>query len=328
MISLKRTSASAIVFVLALSLSACQTTGSTSTTDVKNSRVAGAMASAARDAAGSGRLSESLAINEKLYHDNPNNIETILAYARDLRRAGRIDDAKLVIRTPALGKAASEPMLTEAALVMIAEGNYSEAKDFAEKAVTKDSKSAFAHQAMALALSGKGQHAEAEEAFKNALTLWPQGRDQTAVINNLAMSQAAQGKIKDARATMAMATGEALRSETYQNNRALLASLNDGQVVKKADTRMMGGPRAPQTANAMQALPVPKVEKQKIATVAAPKKEAQETRPENISPAAGDTTYVNTKTRPTPLFDAAEQKPWWQGMKPNENPTKRGGLNN
>ncbi|NBX65429.1 MAG: hypothetical protein EBQ96_00310 [Proteobacteria bacterium] len=359
----KKTTASALVFVLALSLSACQTTtGSMSKSGTDNDRIAGAMASAARDAAGSGYFSESLAINEKLYHDNPNRPETILAYARDLRRAGRIDDAKLVIRTPALGKKADEPLLTEAALVMVAEGNYAEAVGFAEKAIAKNPKSAYAHQALALALSGEGKHANAEDSFATALSIWPEGRDQTAVINNLAMSQAAQGKIKDAKATMAMATGEALRSEVYQNNRSFLSSLDEGQVAMKtnvinfepvtaADEKVAGAVmvmkptqkphsekpdvvasrapmpeqaqlRGPQEVGHVEPLPVTAVEKQEISLI----KKNEPQKLETISPAAGGTSI-----RPTPLFDPMpknSKKPWWKmGFTPNDNTAARSGLN-
>lgn len=367
MMDAKRATVSVLALTLALGLAACQTTGSMSKAPSENSRIAGAMADAAKDAAGSGRLSESLAINEKLYHDNPNNPERVLAYARDLRRMGRIGDAKLVIRTPALSKNASEPMLTEAALVMIGDGNYDEAVTFAEKAIAKNASAADAHQAMALALSGNGRHKEAEEAFARALALWPEGRNQTAVINNLAMSQAAQGKIKEARATMAMATGEALRSKVYQNNRAFLASLDDAdpsvkmqnepiafETVPVEEEKLSGSvlamkpvqkpvtetsePRAPkpQPEIVAQAEPAPvmAVEKQEIALAKKEIKKETAEKPEAISPAAGSVTATSA-VRPTPLFDPepeggknAANKPWWKmGFTPNDNSAKRSGLN-
>ncbi|MBU6235381.1 MAG: hypothetical protein KGQ41_06015 [Alphaproteobacteria bacterium] len=220
------------ILVAALALSACQTTGATpkSAMAKSDSKIAGAMADAARDAANSGKIGESLAINEKLYRSDPNNQSFILAYARDLRRAGKVDDARLVIRTPALSPDATASMQTEAAMVLIADGDYKEALTFAEKAVDKDATSPDALQAQALALSGLGRHAEAEDAFTKAYTLWPQARNKTSVINNLAMSQAAQGKVDEANKTMALATGEALRSEVYQNNRAYLKILRDTNV--------------------------------------------------------------------------------------------------
>lgn len=228
--TLKKNASLALLASVVL-LAGCATSAGTSHNKTATpTRVADAMASAARDASGSGRLSESLAINQKLYRTDPNNPNYILAYGRDLRRAGKLDDARLVVRTPALSATATAPLLTEAAMVLVTQGNYTEGLDFAEKAVAKQVTSPDAYQAQALALSGLNRHAEAEAAFTKALTLWPQMRDKTAIINNLAMSQVAQGKISDANTTMTLATGQALGNAVYQNNRAFLSSLRDRPV--------------------------------------------------------------------------------------------------
>jgi Flp pilus assembly protein TadD len=194
-------------------------------------KVAGAIASAAADAANEGNTADALAFQQKLYNGDPRNPDYILSYARALRHAGRIDDALLVVRTPAKGPRATEPLMTECAMVLIAGGQYEEALDFAQKALEKDDDSAGAHQALALALSGLNKNADAELQFRRSLELWPEDADKTPIINNLAMSMAAQGKISEARKVMAMATGEALKSATYQNNRAMLDSLKDRDIV-------------------------------------------------------------------------------------------------
>lgn len=212
--------------------------GSAKAKGVKSgSSVNASIAEAAKDAASSGRPKESLMFNEKLYRSDPRNNDYILAYARDLRRAGRIDDALLVVRTPAKNKKATSPILTECAMVLISDGKYDEAMGFAQKALQKDGKSPDAHQALALAMSGMGEHEDAELQFKKALDLWPEKRDRTPIINNLAMSMAAQGKITQARDVMSQATGEALTSETYQTNRALLESLKDRPQAEKLDPK-------------------------------------------------------------------------------------------
>lgn len=195
-----------------------------------DSKVSSAIASAAKDAASSGNQKQSLMFTERLYKEDPNNADYIINYARDLRRAGRVEDAKLVIRTPAKGKRANAAMLTEAAMVLISAGEYDEATGFAQKALEKAPKSPDAHHALALAMSGLDEHADAQLQFQKALELWPEGRDQTPILNNLAMSMAAQGKISEARLIMSMATGEALASRTYQNNRALLDTLSDRDI--------------------------------------------------------------------------------------------------
>lgn len=209
-----------------------QASGSTSRASKSTSKdqLSSAIATAAKDAGDSGMTEESLMFQEKLYKEDPRDPEKIIAYARALRHAGQTDNAILVIRTPAKAPRASEPLLTEAAYVLISGGKYDEALGFAQKALEKDDKSPDAHHALALALSGLDKHEDAELQFRKALELWPETRDKTPIINNLAMSLAAQGKISEARDIMSQATGEALQSAAYQNNRALLDSLKDRDI--------------------------------------------------------------------------------------------------
>lgn len=212
------------------------------------SAVAGVIASAAANAASEGNTTDALVFQQKLYYADPRNPDYILSYARALRRAGKIDDALLVIRTSAGEKRAKEPLKTEAAMVLISAGKYDEAMEFAQGALGKNGKSPAAHQALALAMSGLNKNAEAEEQFRQALRLWPENTDKTPVINNLAMSLAAQGKISEAKAVMSTATGEALKSPIYQNNRAMLDSLKDSVVRSPIHTGTPptgGKPRAP-----------------------------------------------------------------------------------
>lgn len=210
-------------------------------------KVSRAMASAARDAADGGLTQESLMFQENLYHKDPRNEVNIINYARGLRKAGRIDDALLVVRTPASAQRASSPLLTECSMVLIAAGEYNAALGYAQKAIERDKKSADAIHALALAMSGLEEHSAAQLQFQKALDMWPENRDKTPVINNLAMSLVAQGKVSEARTVMSLATGEALRSRTYQNNRALLESLKDRDVRREK-----------LAAPATQAAPAPK----------------------------------------------------------------------
>lgn len=240
MVGRSRSSLLIAMLLASVSLSACGTLnktagvgkGATATDTSQNSRLSDAIASAARDAQKDGMTQESLMFQSKLYHQDPNNPDKILNYARALRYTNRIDDAILVVRTPAKGPRATEPMMTEAAMILISAGQYDEALSFAQRAVEKNGKSVDAHHALALALSGLGKYEDAQLQFQETIQMWPESRDQTAVINNLAMSLAAQGKIAEARTAMSMATGEALRSQTYQNNRAMLEALKDRTPVK------------------------------------------------------------------------------------------------
>ena len=217
-----------IAMVASLALAGCP---AATTSGTKSGKPATALETVAKAAADSGMSKESLIFAERLYKEKPNDPEYIVNYAKGLRRAGNIEAAKLVIRTPAKGKRATPDMMTEAAMVLVANGEYDEATGLAQKALEKAPKSPDAHHALALAMSGMEEFAGAQLQFQKALDLWPDGRDQTPIINNRAMSMAAQGKIEDARMIMSMATGEALTSRAYQNNRALLDSL-EGKEIK------------------------------------------------------------------------------------------------
>jgi Flp pilus assembly protein TadD len=246
-------------------------------------------------------------LNEKLYRGDPRNPDYILAYARDLRRMDRGSEARLVIRTPALQEDSSATLKTEAAMVLVSAGDYAEAKIFAEKAVVQDPASPDALQALALALSGMNKHVEAEEQFSKSLALWPKDRDKTPVINNLAMSQAAQGKVLEANATMALATGEALRSDVYQNNRAMLASLREAPVRLSAETAQpvqevtMVEPLAKEQPVLSVKLARKTPPKSPEPAVAEPKISQADIA--SIEPAAGDAAVTPTRAYPTQLFN-------------------------
>lgn len=215
----------ALTCAAALALGACA--GTSKSSGNKDAIISNALASAASDAASSGQLQNSLLFVEKLYNKNPKDPDAITAYARALRRNNRLDDATLVIQAAARDKSAPAELKAEYATLLIAKGNYPEAEQIARAAVTRKGGSPEAQHALALALTGLGKEAEAEEHFRTALLRWPDGADRTPIINNLAMNLAAQGKLKDAKEVMEMATGDALSSDTYRNNRALLSALKD-----------------------------------------------------------------------------------------------------
>jgi len=276
--SLKKTGLRLLVLSSLLALGACQNFSQPAGSYQRRSddRVAGAMVSAARDAADEGMMGQSLAFHEKLYNRDPRNTEYIINYAAALRRVGRVDDATLVVRTPARDPKAGAPILTEAALVLIAGAKYEEAKTFAKRAVDTDKKSPDAWHALALAESGQQNFKSAQGHFEKALSLWPEHRDKTPVINNLAMCLTVQGRVDKAREVMALATGEALQSRTYQNNRALLDILQDvPRVEKLPPLEMASKDAAEDMADEKTPKPESKPEKEKIMMEKLPKTAAK-----------------------------------------------------
>lgn len=220
-------------------LGGCTTTKS-KTAD-NDMRIAQALSSAADEAASGGMMQQSLSFQERIYKKDPKDPTAIVNYARALRKVGRVDDARLVVQSAAQARRAPIEVLTEYAMVLVASGDFNAALGAAQSATEKSKKSAPAIHALALALAGLGQYEDAQLQFQQALRIWPEDQDKTPIINNLAMCLAAQGKIAEARSVMALASGEALDSAVYQNNRALLQSLDDRGVERAAISPAHGG---------------------------------------------------------------------------------------
>jgi len=185
-----RITALALLGGASLLLSACQTTGTTaqSATPAQQSETAGpAMAS--------------LSSLEQQYKKNPNDVNVAVRYARALRENDRLTRASIIIspfakndRRPHAGARA------EYASIQASLGNYSEAREYATKAIALDKNAYQAYHIQGIALDAAGDHKGAEAAFRKALELW-QG-NPSPVLNNLGLNLASQGFLDEAAETL------------------------------------------------------------------------------------------------------------------------------
>lgn len=169
----------------ALVLTGCQSTGTTG---------AGAAPATEQSAA---PAQHSLGTLESQYKKNPDDVNVAIRYARALRENDRLSRASIIIAPFAKNsRKPSSAAKAEYAAIQAALGNYTEADDFATKAIALDSGAYQAYHIQGIALDAKGDHAGAEKAYRKALDLW-QG-DSTPVMNNLGLNLASQGFLDEA----------------------------------------------------------------------------------------------------------------------------------
>lgn len=199
---------------MALTLSACQTTGSSSSARVD--------AALDRAAAQQSTPKSDLATLERSYKRDSDNAEIATQYGRALREAGRLQRS-IVVLTPFADDGKKFPQAKiEYGATQAAMGNYDEAINYANAALDQRPDSGQAHHVLGVALDAKGQHPQAEQHFRKALENWE--GDPAPVLNNLGLNLAAQGYIDQAIDTLRQAMSTAPnRSEIERNLRIVTA---------------------------------------------------------------------------------------------------------
>lgn len=191
----------AALCTMGLSLAACQTTSSSSyqPQDMENlTQIDKVLMRAANDAQARGKADESLELLENMYRRNSNDPSIAARYARSLRYAQRYQRASIVL-TPFARKYdehKNTDVIIEYSALKSAMGDYGIAEEYGRQAVNNAAEIARGHHVLGIALDAQGHHKEAEEQFREALINW-QG-DPAALLNNLGLNLAAQGKVEEA----------------------------------------------------------------------------------------------------------------------------------
>ncbi|MEZ5918732.1 MAG: tetratricopeptide repeat protein [Alphaproteobacteria bacterium] len=144
----------------------------------------------------SGHSSQSLPFLEQSYKRNSDDENAAVAYAAALRRAdqlSRAGDRLAALRGQHRFDVTSRP---EYAAIQLAQGNYTSAEDFAQKAIIQDEKNFEAYHYLGIALDARSMHKEAERSFRKGLELWE--GDPTTIMNNLALNLTSQGYLDEA----------------------------------------------------------------------------------------------------------------------------------
>lgn len=182
-------------------LAACQTTGqgvgNTSTPPASNATgIDAAIERATLNAAKKSGKTGSLSYLEKTYKRKSDNPKIATDYARALRENDYLSRAELVLAPFANSDESPADAKSEYAAIQLAQGNYTVAERYAQKAILQDNEHYEGYHHLGIALDAQGSHKEAERAFRKGLDHW-QG-DPTTIMNNLALNLASQNYLEEA----------------------------------------------------------------------------------------------------------------------------------
>lgn len=167
---------------------------------------------------------------ERAYKQDSQNPQNAALYAKALRQNGLTKRAEIIL-TPFLKNDPDAALLSEYSAILLEEGRFARAEQYANMAMDKDPRYHMAYQTLGIALDAQGYHDRAEAAFRDGLSIW-QG-DPVPILNNLALSLSSQGYIEDAQDILRRASEAApQRSEIERNLRiisALQKNVQDGR---------------------------------------------------------------------------------------------------
>lgn len=165
---------------------------------------------------------DSLFVVERAYKRNPDDLKTSINYARALRQEGLGQRALLILKPHLADNPDDAEALTEFAAINLSLGRYQEAESAARKAVVEDPEMHRAYHVLGVSLDAQGFHKQAETAFRRGLEHWE--GDPVPILNNLALSLAAQGYLDESLSILRRASASAPnRSEIERNLRIITA---------------------------------------------------------------------------------------------------------
>jgi Flp pilus assembly protein TadD len=129
------------------------------------------------------------------FHAAPDDPRALLAEARRLRRDGNKMGAYALLEQASGHHPGERALKKERALLAVELGHLAEGKDLLTKAIDENAPDWRLHSALGAALAASGEQQEAQAQFAKALELAP---EHPAVLNNLALSYALDGKHDEA----------------------------------------------------------------------------------------------------------------------------------
>ncbi len=182
------------------------------------------MIAAAHEAETQGRFQEMEVFARKAYEKYPDDQNLAWPYARALRLNGHVEQAMDVLTPYTVREGVTASIYIEYASVLLAKGQVAQARDYAAKAVKTAPQLARSWNVAGVSADASGDHETAQSDFKKALSLIAKGdeRMRSVVLNNLALSLAAQGKTAEAEGVIAQAmTGAQYYPQIRVNHDAL-----------------------------------------------------------------------------------------------------------
>jgi len=159
---------------------------------------------------------------------NPQDIESVMAAARVMRRQGDKAGALALLDTSAPIAPNDARLLRDRGLLALELGAVARARDHLGKAVENGSRDWHTHSALGSALAAGGDQKGAQRHFAEALKQAP---DNPVVLNNLALSMALEGRRAEAEQMLRQAAaGQKKGSDTrVAQNLALVARISDAR---------------------------------------------------------------------------------------------------
>jgi len=158
-----------------------------------------------------------------LYQKHPEDPDLALAVARDLRHAGRQQQA-IEVAAGFLDHHGAQPLLVaELGKDYLAADRLGLAERTLRQAAALAPKDWQVLSALGVTQDYQGDHAGAQETYAHALAITP---DNPVILNNLGLSQAQAGHLAEARATLKRAADQPAATAQTRQNLALVEALS------------------------------------------------------------------------------------------------------
>lgn len=209
---MRRISLAAVIAASALALGACQNKDGLNGVDPLTT---GSTAPAS--------LKETAKLGER-WQSDPKNLQLGLAYANDLKKLGQDDQRLQVLATLVQYHPQDQKLLTIYGRELAQAGRPQQAQPVLEKAIAAGSTDWKAYSAMGSSLDQESRYSEARDYYQRALKISP---GNVAILNNLGMSYALEGNLKQAEATLkdAAASPQGKSEPRLRQNLALVVGL-------------------------------------------------------------------------------------------------------
>lgn len=142
---------------------------------------------------------EAIGHYRSLMNEKPGEIEAVLGLARNLRWAGRVDEAAKVLSTAAPLFGSDTRYLAELGKVRLIQGDSTEGVALLDRATAQGTEDWRLYSALGIGNDYLERYDDAEAAYKKALEMCP---DDSAVMNNLGVSQGLSGRMDQAILTL------------------------------------------------------------------------------------------------------------------------------
>ena len=172
----------------------------------------------------SGPSIKETALLGKKWQADPKNLKLGLAYADHLKSFGQTEQQLQVLAKLAEYHPEDQALMTRYGRELVQAGQTDQAAGVLSKAIASGSTDWKVYSAMGSVLDQQGQYAQARDNYQRALKIVP---GNAAVLNNLGMSYALEGNLKQAEATLRDASNSpAGKSEPrLRQNLALVVGL-------------------------------------------------------------------------------------------------------